>query len=63
MSTPRGAAAAIHAVYGPQGILTDYYEGIPRLGVAAADTSCVTVRASFSPIHHYKRNAPGVLKA
>jgi len=53
-----GAAAAIHAVYGPQGIHIDHYEGIPRLSVATADTSYANVRASFSPIRHSNR-APG----
>ena len=28
--------------------------GIPRLGVAAVDTSYAIVRASFSPNHHSK---------
>ena len=41
--------------------LRDYYEGIPRLGTAAAATSYANVRASFSPIHHSKQ-IPGVLK-
>jgi len=58
MAEPAGAAAAIHAVYGPQGVHIEYYEGIPRLGVAAADIIYAIVRASFSLLHHENR-APG----
>ena len=54
---PAGAAAALHAVYGPRDIRVDHYEGIPRLGVAAADTSYATVRASFSPNRHSKQSS------
>jgi hypothetical protein len=56
---PDGAAAARRAVYGPRDIRVDHYEGIPRLGVAAADTSYATVRASFSPL---KTDIPCVSK-
>jgi len=60
---PNGAAAAIHTVYGPQGIRVDLYEGIPRLGLAAVDTSYVIVRASFSSIRHSKRSIQAIRKA
>jgi len=34
--------------------------GIPRLGVAAVDTSYAIVRASFSPNHHSKERFLGL---
>jgi hypothetical protein len=37
-----------------------YYEGIPRLGAAASDTSYANARASFSSIHHSKKRFLGV---
>jgi len=49
---PNGAAAAIRAVRPPRTRRHDYYKFISRLGAAAADTSYVIIRASFSPIHH-----------
>jgi hypothetical protein len=55
-----GAAAARLAVRPPRIPRHDYYEGIPRLGVAAADTSSAIVRASFSPIYHSKKRFLGV---
>jgi hypothetical protein len=48
------AAAAILAVRPARSPRYDYYEGIPRLGAAAIDTSYAIVRASFSPKHHSK---------
>jgi hypothetical protein len=59
---PNGAAAAILAVSPPLRIHIDHYEGIPRLGVAAADTSYVIVRASFSADSPLKTELPGVSK-
>jgi len=53
---PNGAAAAILAVSSPRIDARDYYEGIPRLGAAAAATSYANVRASFSPIPHSKQS-------
>jgi len=38
----------------------DYYEGIPRLGVAAVDTLYAIVRASFSPNDHSKQRFLGL---
>jgi hypothetical protein len=58
---PNGAAAAILAVRPLRSPRRDYYEGIPRLGAAAAATLYANVRASFSPIRHSHR-APGVFK-
>jgi len=40
------------AVRSPRSPRHDYYEGIPRLGAAAVDTSYAIVRASFSPNYH-----------
>jgi len=56
---PNGAVAAILAVRPPWTRRHDYYECISRLGAAAADTSYVIVRASFSPIHHEKKRFLG----
>jgi len=58
---PNGAAAAILAVRPPRSPRRDYYEGIPRLGAAAAATSYANVRASFSQIRH-STELPGVLQ-
>jgi hypothetical protein len=58
-----GAAAAILPVSAPLRIHIDHYEeGIPRLGVAAADTSYVIVRASFSADSPLKTEVFGVSK-
>jgi hypothetical protein len=53
---PNGAAAAILAVRPPRSLRHDYYERIPRLDAAVAETSHANVRASFSPIHHSKQS-------
>ena len=57
---PNGAAAAILAVRPPRTPQHDYYEGIPRLGAAAVDTSCAIIRGSFSPNHLSKQRFLGV---
>jgi len=48
------------AVRPPRSPRHDYYEGIPRLGAAAVDTSHAIVRASFSPNHHSKKRFLGL---
>ena len=57
---PNGAAAAILDVRLARTPRHDYYEGIPRLGAAAVDTSHGIYRASFSPNHHSKQRFLGV---
>jgi len=51
---PNGTAAAILAVRPTRSPRRDYYEGIPRLGAAAAGTSYANVRASISQIRQSK---------
>jgi hypothetical protein len=48
----REKAAAIPTVRTPRTPRHYYYEGIPRPGAAAVDTSYAIVHASFSPFHY-----------
>jgi hypothetical protein len=50
---PDGAAAAILAGRPGRTPRHEYYEGIPRLGAAAVDTSYAIVCSSFSPNYHF----------
>ena len=62
---PPGPAAAIHAVFLARCIYVDHYEGIPRLGLAAGDTSHAIVRPGYDTLWELvewplRRFVPGV---